>query len=142
MCAVETRELGAREADVRLAADCDAGLEDAWIALRARHFDRLRAALVRRGATRAQADEIVAELPGTLWARPANGAALLGWIVGDVMATDPAVAGYIEPRLGADGFHYVVLFAKLAGAILVLVVGGWWRRSKLEAQSEKVSAAE
>jgi YjbE family integral membrane protein len=76
--------------------------------------------------------------PILVWA----GAALLGWIVGDVMATDPAVAGYIEPRLGAEGFHYVVLFAKLAGAVLVLLVGGWWRRSKLEAQSENISAAE
>jgi len=76
--------------------------------------------------------------PILVWA----GAALLGWIVGDVIATDPAIQGYLEPRLGAEGFHYITLFAKLAGAILVLIVGGLWRRSKQDTRPEKVPAAE
>jgi predicted tellurium resistance membrane protein TerC len=76
--------------------------------------------------------------PILVWA----GAALLGWIVGEVIATDPVIHGYLEPRLGPDGFHYVVLFAALLGAILVLIVGGLWRRSKLAGHAEKVGAAE
>jgi len=76
--------------------------------------------------------------PILVWA----GAALLGWIVGEVIVTDPAIQGYIEPKLGAEGFHYLMLFAALAGAILVLAVGGMWRRSKQGEHTEKVSAAE
>jgi len=76
--------------------------------------------------------------PILVWA----GAALLGWIVGEVIATDPVILGYLEPKFGADGFHYIMLFCALVGAVLVLVVGGMWRRSKLGAQAEKVSAAE
>jgi YjbE family integral membrane protein len=76
--------------------------------------------------------------PILVWA----GAALLGWIVGEVIATDPVIQGYLEPKLGTEGFHYLTLFAALAGAILVLLVGGMWRRSKQGEQEEKVSAAE
>jgi len=76
--------------------------------------------------------------PILVWA----GAALLGWIVGEVIATDPVIQGYLEPRLGADGFHYVTRFAALLGAILVLIVGGLWRRSKQAEHAEKASAAE
>src|SRR5258705_1570750 len=76
--------------------------------------------------------------PILVWA----GAALLGWIVGEVIATDPVIQGYLEPKFGADGFHYIMLFCALIGAVLVLVVGGIWRRSKRGAQAEKVSAAE
>jgi YjbE family integral membrane protein len=75
--------------------------------------------------------------PILVWA----GAALLGWIVGEVIVTDPVIQGYLEPRFGAEGFHYIMLFAALLGAILVLAVGGMWRRSK-QAAPGKVSAAE
>jgi YjbE family integral membrane protein len=76
--------------------------------------------------------------PILVWA----GAALLGWIVGETIATDPVIQGYFEPKLGAEGFHYVMLFAALLGAILVLLVGGLWRRSKQSTSRAKVSAAE
>ena len=76
--------------------------------------------------------------PILVWA----GAALLGWIVGEVIATDPVIQGYLEPRFGAEGFHYITLFAALVGAVLVLVVGGLWRRSKLAADVERVGVAE
>src|SRR3981189_944003 len=76
--------------------------------------------------------------PILVWA----GAALLGWIGGEVIVTDPVIHGYLEPRFGADGFHYIELFAALLGAILVLAVGGLWRRSKQAAHAEKVRAAE
>src|SRR5438105_5371014 len=76
--------------------------------------------------------------PILVWA----GAALLGWIVGEVIVTDPVVQGYLEPRFGPEGFHYIVLFSALVGAILVLIVGGLWRRSKQTAHAEKVGVAE
>jgi YjbE family integral membrane protein len=76
--------------------------------------------------------------PILVWA----GAALLGWIVGEVIATDPVIQGYLEPRFGAEGFHYIMLFAALIGAVLVLLVGGLWRRSKLAARAERVGMAE
>jgi len=76
---------------------------------------------------------LLERFPVLVWA----GAALLGWIVGEVIATDPVVQGYLEPKLGAEGFHYITLFCALVGAILVLLVGGMWRRSKLSAKAEK-----
>ena len=76
--------------------------------------------------------------PILVWA----GAALLGWIVGEVIVTDPVLHGYLEPRFGAAGFHYIELSAAFLGAVLVLAVGGLWRRSKQAAHAEKVRAAE
>ena len=76
--------------------------------------------------------------PILVWA----GAALLGWIVGEVIVTDPVIHGYLEPRFGAEGFHYIELSAAFLGAVLVLAVGGMWRRSKQAAHAEKVRAAE
>jgi len=74
--------------------------------------------------------------PILVWA----GAALLGWIVGEVIATDPVIDTYLQARFGAEGAHYIVLFSALIGAILVLVVGGYWRRAKLAAHGEKLPA--
>jgi YjbE family integral membrane protein len=81
---------------------------------------------------------LLERFPILVWA----GAALLGWIVGEVIMTDPVIQGALEPKLGPEGFHYIVLFAALFGAILVLLVGGLWRRSKLENRADKVSVAE
>jgi len=76
--------------------------------------------------------------PLLVWA----GAALLGWIVGEVIVTDPVVQGYLEPKFGAEGFHYITLFAALIGAILVLAVGGLWRRTKLSGEKKSEQPAE
>jgi YjbE family integral membrane protein len=76
--------------------------------------------------------------PILVWA----GAALLGWIVGEVIATDPVIQGYLEPKFGAEGFHYITLFAALTGAILVLAVGGMWRRSKQNEHKKTEQPAE
>jgi YjbE family integral membrane protein len=81
---------------------------------------------------------LLERFPIFVWA----GAALLGWIVGETIATDPVVQGYLEPKLGPEGFHFVMLFAALVGAGMVLLVGGMWRRSKQTAAREKVPAAE
>jgi len=76
--------------------------------------------------------------PILVWA----GAALLGWIVGEVIATDPVIEGYLVGNFGATVAHNVEIASGIAGAILVLLVGGVWRRSKQAAQQERVSAAE
>ena len=85
---------------------------------------------------------LLTRLPILVWA----GAALLGWIAGDVIATDPAV----EPKLdtlfsGALGTKLDSLLASIniahghssefvlavLGVIVVLVVGGAWRKRAL-----------
>jgi len=70
--------------------------------------------------------------PILVWA----GAALLGWIVGEVIATDPVSAGYLTNNYGAVVAHQVEIGAAITGAILVLIVGGLWRRSKRPAESK------
>jgi predicted tellurium resistance membrane protein TerC len=67
--------------------------------------------------------------PILVWA----GAALLGWIVGEVIATDPAIEPALVARVGLETAHVIVLVSAGAGAVLVLIVGGWWRRWKLRA---------
>ena len=68
--------------------------------------------------------------PILIWA----GAALLGWIVGKVIATDPVVLGYLAENFGVAVADRVEIASALAGTILVVVVGGLWRRSRLSAQ--------
>jgi len=70
--------------------------------------------------------------PILVWA----GAALLGWIVGEVIATDPVVVGWLSAKYGAAVAHQVEIGAAVVGAVLVLVVGGAWRRSKVQAESK------
>jgi YjbE family integral membrane protein len=92
---------------------------------------------------------ILDRMPILVWL----GAALLGWIAGDVIATDPAIAprlhqllagdislnidttssifGFVE-HLRFDGEIDEILLA-LLGAAIVLVVGSIWRRRKLQA---------
>jgi YjbE family integral membrane protein len=70
--------------------------------------------------------------PILVWA----GAGLLGWIVGEVIATDPVVVGWLTAKYGAAIAHQVEIAAAVVGAILVLVVGGAWRRSKVQSESK------
>jgi YjbE family integral membrane protein len=64
--------------------------------------------------------------PVLVWA----GAALLGWIAGEVIATDPAVAGFIVENFGAEAHHTAELATAAAGAFLVVLAGWMWRRSR------------
>jgi YjbE family integral membrane protein len=70
--------------------------------------------------------------PILVWA----GAALLGWVAGEVIATDPVVASSLTVHYGAAIAHNVEIASAVAGAILVLVVGGLWRRSRATVESE------
>ncbi|MBZ0139760.1 MAG: TerC family protein [Pseudorhodoplanes sp.] len=57
--------------------------------------------------------------PILVWA----GAALLGWVAGDIMAKDAALEGFIDPA-GLKVLHY---WAAAAGAMFVVAMG-WWLR--------------
>ena len=70
--------------------------------------------------------------PLLVWA----GAALLGWIVGEVIATDPVVTAYLIHACGVAIAHTVEYASAAAGAVLVLIAGGLWRRNKLAKTSE------
>jgi YjbE family integral membrane protein len=78
------------------------------------------------------------KFPILVWA----GAGLLGWIVGEVIATDPVVVGYLTNRFGADVAHQVELASAALGVVLVLVVGGLWRRARQRQQAAEEGAAE
>jgi len=74
--------------------------------------------------------------PILVWA----GAALLGWITGEVIATDPVVKGYLSGQFTPDMVHTVEIVSGIVGAILVVVVGALWRRSRQTAHADKVAA--
>lgn len=63
-------------------------------------------------------------LPILVWA----GAALLGWIAGDIIATDPAVSGYLTAELGENVARQIEIASAAAGAVLVIAMGGFLRR--------------
>ncbi|MCW5693395.1 MAG: TerC family protein [Pseudolabrys sp.] len=69
--------------------------------------------------------------PVLVWA----GSALLGWISGEVIATDPVVTGYLA-QYGSGTAHMVEYAAAAVGAVLVLLIGGLWRRSRMPKESE------
>lgn len=60
---------------------------------------------------------ILSRLPILVWA----GAALLGWIAGEVIASDPAIASRLS-----EPFEVTWLYAAI-GAAIVLLIGGIWR---------------
>jgi YjbE family integral membrane protein len=62
------------------------------------------------------------------------GAALLGWVAGDMAVTDPIDKPWVD--LNAAFLHWG---APLAGAIFVLVVGKWLAARKLAAREARVS---
>jgi YjbE family integral membrane protein len=90
------------------------------------------------------------------------GAVLLGWIAGDVIASDPAVAPFLHrlidgkialditgtsavfgfaPQISLDG-ELAETLSSLLGAIVVLVVGTVWRKHKLARAEEVVLSAD
>ena len=99
---------------------------------------------------------ILDKLPILVWL----GAALLGWIGGDVIATDPAIAPRLHQLLAGDislnvdttsslfGFvehlkfdsEIDELLLAIVGATLVLVVGSIWRHRKLREMAAPAAA--
>jgi YjbE family integral membrane protein len=68
--------------------------------------------------------KMIEKFPIIVWA----GAALLGWIAGEMIATDPIVA----TRLGIEPHSSAVYVAAAIGAALVVAVG-YWLKSRSEA---------
>ncbi|WP_119389560.1 TerC family protein [Taklimakanibacter lacteus] len=68
--------------------------------------------------------KMIEKFPIIVWA----GAALLGWIAGEMIATDPAVAG----RFGIEPHSTMVYVAAAIGAVLVVAIG-YWLKSREEA---------
>jgi YjbE family integral membrane protein len=66
-------------------------------------------------------------LPILVWA----GAALLGWVAGDVISTDPAIASHLTLAFGEKFMRQTELAAAVAGAALVVAAGGLWRHVRL-----------
>jgi predicted tellurium resistance membrane protein TerC len=55
------------------------------------------------------------------------GAALLGWIAGETMATDPAITSRLAP-LGDAALRQTEFAGAAAGAALAVAAGGLWQR--------------
>ncbi len=64
-------------------------------------------------------------LPILVWL----GAALLGWVAGEALVTDKAVAAALVAAFGERFAENLQWAACAACAVLVLVAGAWWRRA-------------
>jgi YjbE family integral membrane protein len=71
-------------------------------------------------------------LPLLIWV----GAGLLGWIAGEVIATDPVIAGALSAGFGAAAAQQAVHVLAVAGVVLVLAAGWLWRRWQARRESE------
>jgi YjbE family integral membrane protein len=71
---------------------------------------------------------LLERFPVLVW----GGAAILGWVAGDIFASDPVVMGAFS------GFSpsRVELVAQILGAVLVVTAGYVWRRYKVPVESE------
>ena len=84
--------------------------------------------LIMVGATLISA--LLDRFPILIWA----GAALLGWVAGGVIATDPAVAKYLTSVFGGAIARETELAAASAGALLAVSAGGLWSRLRAAAK--------
>jgi YjbE family integral membrane protein len=100
---------------------------------------------------------LLTRMPILVWA----GAALLGWIAGDVMATDPGFhpklqtlfAGPVGVKIDAllaslgmgprfaNGGNGAEIVCAVLGVIVVLIAGSIWRRRKLQRVERTATAA-
>ena len=71
---------------------------------------------------------LLERFPVLVW----GGAAILGWVAGNIFASDPIVLGLFS-RFSPDR---VDLAAELLGVAVVLTAGYFWRRARLPAESE------
>jgi YjbE family integral membrane protein len=64
------------------------------------------------------------------------GAALLGWVAGEMFITDAAITNYLSETIA----HQLEFFAAAAGALLVLGIGHWFRRRHRVAHARRLKA--
>jgi YjbE family integral membrane protein len=70
------------------------------------------------------------------------GAALLGWVAGATVASDPALSGHLVASFGERFARQVELAAAGAGAALVIAAGGLWRRlNEIKAHADATGGA-
>jgi predicted tellurium resistance membrane protein TerC len=62
--------------------------------------------------------------PILIWA----GAALLGWIAGETIVTDPALSARLGAALGATLAQQLEFAGAVTGAVLAIATGGLWQR--------------
>lgn len=62
------------------------------------------------------------------------GAALLGWMVGGVIATDPVPRGYLTEAFGGSVAHEAEFASAAAGVAVARIGGGLWPQSKRESE--------
>lgn len=106
-----------------------AAAETAGIRVDPAHADTIKTALIIFGlvtsiplivAGSALLMSLLDRFPILVWA----GAALLGWVAGDIMAKDPALARILT----ADQMHTLHFWAAAAGAAFVVLMGFWLRQ--------------
>jgi YjbE family integral membrane protein len=66
---------------------------------------------------------LIARFPAMIWI----GAALLGSVAGETMATDPAVASRLNAAFGEQIAQHVEFAATVSSALLAVAAGGLWR---------------
>jgi YjbE family integral membrane protein len=71
--------------------------------------------------------KLLDRVPILIWA----GAALLGWIAGETVISDAAVAGRVIRVVGEQFAIYIETAAAAGGAVLVVVAGALWRQWRL-----------
>jgi YjbE family integral membrane protein len=76
-------------------------------------------------------------LPILIWA----GAALLGWVAGSIIATDPAVARFLAQHFGETIAGQAELASASAATLLAVAVGGLWSRLHAAARSRASAQA-
>ena len=82
--------------------------------------------------------KLLDRFPFLVWA----GATLLGWVGGDIIASDSAVSRALTAALGEEGRQLVQTAAAGAGALLVVVAGAvGWRLCKSKSRVDPPSGA-
>ena len=80
---------------------------------------------------------MIDRLPILIWA----GAALLGWIAGQTMATDPAISARLAVFGGATA-RQVEFAASAAAAVLAIAAGGLWQRLRQSHRTDRPTNGE